>query len=85
LFDEGTRIDKTGVGSYLADTARDMQNPAPAASTNGQSIERCTIEPGERLSGGNGITGHDETSERLDMSFRVQTMPTPGMRNSCLP
>ncbi len=81
-FDDGTRLDKTGIGSYVADTARANQHAAFAPILN-NSIERCGVETGERLSGGNGITGHDETSERLDMSFRVQTTPTPGVRNAC--
>ncbi len=83
MFDDGTRADKTGIARYVPDTARAMQRGAPVPGVT-DSIERCAIETGERLTGGNGITGHDETSERLDMSFRVQTMPTPGTRNACL-
>lgn len=81
-FEDGTRADKTGVGTYTADTARAMQHAAVAPALNG-SIERCGLETGERLSGGNGITGHDETSERLDMTFRAQAAPTPGAGSAC--
>jgi len=84
MFENGTRVDKTGVAGYQPDTAPAMQNPAPAPP-NGQSIERCsTMESGEKASGGNGISGHDETSEALGMSFTVQAMPTPGAKNACL-
>ena len=84
MFEPGTRVDNTAVARYLADTAPAMQHGSPVPGLN-ESVERCAVETGERLSGGNGITGHDETSERLDMSFRVQTAPTPGVRNTCLP
>ncbi|MEO7328685.1 MAG: lamin tail domain-containing protein [Minicystis sp.] len=85
MFDDATRADKSAVAGYKADTGRDLQKPA-IAPTNGQSIERCgaTLEPGEKASGGNGIKGHDETSEAMNQSFKVQTMPTPGAKNSCL-
>ena len=82
MFEAGTRVDKTGTTGYSADTAPAMQHGAPAPALN-QSIERCNGEVGEAATGGNGITGHDETSERLDMAFRVQTVRTPGVRNSC--
>lgn len=59
-----------------------MQNAATAPGLD-QSIERCGSETGERITGGNGITGHDETSERMDMSFRVQMTPTPGVASAC--
>jgi hypothetical protein len=88
LFDNDTRIDKTGVTGYKADTARSAQKPA-AAGTVGDSgaavvIERCAIESSEKLSGGNGLTGHDETSEDFGTSFKAATAPSPGTKNSCL-
>jgi hypothetical protein len=84
MFDEATRADKTAVPGYKPDTARDAQKAA-VAPTNGQSIERCGIpaEGAEKESGGNGISGHDETSEPLDVTFKVQLVPTPGLPNSC--
>ena len=56
-----------------------------AAPMPGQSIERCGAaqEGSEKASGGNGITGHDETSEPLDVTFKLATMPTPGVKNGC--
>ncbi|MFO0755744.1 MAG: lamin tail domain-containing protein [Byssovorax sp.] len=85
MFEDATRVDKTGVAGYASDTARASQSSAPAP-TAGQSIERCgaSPEPGEKTSGGNGLTGHDETSEALNQSFKVQTLPTPGAKNSCM-
>ncbi|MFO0685653.1 MAG: lamin tail domain-containing protein [Sandaracinus sp.] len=82
-FDAETRADKTSLSGYAADTPPASQHPAPVP-TAGQSIERCALEVGETRTGGNGISGHDETSERLDMAFRVVTTPTPGVHASCL-
>jgi hypothetical protein len=85
-FEAGTRADKTMVAGYQPDTAPDMQKPAAEPDPN-QSIERCQIDSGETLAGGNGITGHDETSEDLGASFVPQAaamMASPGAKNSCL-
>jgi hypothetical protein len=83
-FDSETRVDKTGVPGYVADTDAAGQKPAVAPGSV-QSIERCSkSEQGEKRTGGNGITGHDETSEPLDASFVLQLTPTPGTKNTCL-
>lgn len=82
-FGDDTRVDKTGITGYLPDTARASQVPAPAPDTAGQSVERCGVEVGERATGGNGVVGHDETSEQLGTSFRIQATPTPGRASSC--
>ena len=82
-FEAGTRADKTAVTGYEPDTAPDMQKGALAPGPT-QSIERCAAELGEKTSGGNGITGHDETSEDLTMSFKLAVTPTPGAKNGCL-
>lgn len=83
-FDDETRVSKTGITGYVADTARNQQQAAPLHDFEG-SIERCQFETGEKLSGGNGITGHDETSENLASSFVIAGTPSPGTKNSCLP
>ncbi|MCX7766056.1 MAG: hypothetical protein N2246_05050 [Candidatus Sumerlaeia bacterium] len=45
--------------------------------TGNNSFQRQDLgETGENLQNGNGITGHDETSERLDRSF-IQAPPSP--------
>ncbi|MEP7120894.1 MAG: lamin tail domain-containing protein [Byssovorax sp.] len=83
VFEAGSRADKTGVAGYQPDTtpANQVGSVAPPPL---QSVERCSMESGEKLTGGNGITGHDETSENLGKSFVVQTTPTPGVKNTCL-
>ncbi|WP_231864994.1 MULTISPECIES: lamin tail domain-containing protein [Sorangium] len=74
---------KTGKTGYADDTARGSQRPAAAAGS-GASMVRCSdIESGELLTEGNGISGHDETSEWLDISFTVASTPTPGEENDC--
>ncbi|WP_437594599.1 lamin tail domain-containing protein [Sorangium sp. So ce1000] len=74
---------KTGKKGYADDTARGSQRPTAAAGS-GSSIARCSDrEFGELLTEGNGISGHDETSEWLDISFTVASTPTPGEENDC--
>lgn len=80
-FEAGTRVDKTGVAGYAADTAPASQRPAPAVDQI-TSISRCAAEADETQSGGNGIDGHDETSEDLGASFE-QSDKTPGAANDC--
>ncbi len=85
-WEPGTRVDKTGVAGYQADTPGDNQLAATVPSA-GASIERCSMgtELDEKVAGGNGITGHDETSENLYWSFGLQVTRTPGVKNACLP
>lgn len=71
------RTDKTGVPGYLADTPSSSQRPmtgTPSATLSYQRV--CTNEGAERKTGGNGLTGHDETSEDLDLTWVLQA-PTP--------
>ncbi len=82
MFEAGSRADKSAVMGYQADTPVDMQSGAPVPGA-GSSIERCGPEVGETLTGGNGLTGHDETSEVLASSFFVEAAPTPGAANVC--
>jgi len=50
----------------------------------GESIGRCDdFEDGETQTGGNGIAGHDETSEQMGTSFEVIINATPGASNGC--
>lgn len=76
------RIDKSGEAGYEADRPVASQQPAFAAlETN--SIARCDEEESaETTSGGNGISGHDETSENMGASFAVLCTPNPG-EQSC--
>jgi len=69
-------IDKSAVAGYTADTPVDQQKFIPwfeifQVHDNGQKLQRISGEGDEVQSGGNGITGHDETSENLDQTWTV--------------
>jgi hypothetical protein len=70
----------TTPSTYLADTARASQfafTPAPHSTTT--SFERSDLsEVGERSTGGNGITGHDEMSENFMVTWHTSTTTSPG-------
>ncbi len=79
----GMGMDKTGVtvgsSTFLADTATSAQAASASPSGSGQSLERCdTSEGAETATGGNGLLGHDETSEIFSTTFSVGSAPTPG-------
>ena len=72
------RTDKTNIAGYLEDTLVGLQRPAPGGILESLSYQRvCLSEGGESKVEGNGITGHDETSEDLRASWRTAP-PTPG-------
>jgi hypothetical protein len=86
----GEAIDKTGktkdgpdgdavASAYLNDTAVASQIPSIAPGS-GSSLARSVVtsEASETSSGGNGITGHDETSENFYTAFVLETPPSPG-------
>lgn len=69
-------VDKSQVAGYQPDTPVDSQSilATPNGST---SQQRCNNdEPGEAKEGGNGVIGHDETSEDLASAFAIGT-PSP--------
>ncbi len=87
------RVDKSGISidgpdddlissTYLNDTPANNQKVIPCVTSphqSGQSIQRISItEYEEKDTGGNGIIGHDETSEKLDSSFVVGSV-NPGV------
>jgi hypothetical protein len=73
----GYRTDKTGLAGYLPDTNISLQRPVMGTPTASLSYQRvCTNEGAEHKTGGNGLTGHDETSEDLDLTWVLQA-PTP--------
>lgn len=80
---EAVRVDKTGVivgsGTYAADTAVASQDPAAATGPNfGQALRRNSADEGtETLTGGNGLTGHDETSENLSAAWAIASPAEP--------
>jgi hypothetical protein len=73
------RTDKTGIGAYAPDTPvanqRSLTGTA-AATTSWQRL--CANEGTETRTGGNGLGGHDETSEPLDVTWTLGTK-TPGV------
>ncbi len=85
-YDDLSRVDKTGVAGYAPDTPIANQSYAPAiVLANGdQSIGRCNdTETDETSTGGNGSTGHDETSEQMATTFTLQGTASPGAVNLC--
>ncbi|MCK5074852.1 MAG: lamin tail domain-containing protein, partial [Calditrichia bacterium] len=75
-------VDKSGIGTYLNDTpvATQAAYLLITSSDNGYRLLRdIAAETGETLSGGNGLTGHDETSEHFSEAFLVSLAdPNPG-------
>lgn len=65
--------------AYLSDTP--VANQIPTINhAGGESVGRSSVtsEASETASGGNGITGHDETSENFYTAFVLETTPSPG-------
>ena len=81
---EGVRFDKTGVtiggSTFAADTPVSNQEPtAVAGASFGYVFRRISADEGtEILTGGNGLTGHDETSENLASTWQEVNVVTHG-------
>ena len=88
--DKAEAVDKTGVSidgpdadstpsTYLDDTPiADQDVVATGAHASGSSFQRVDPTEGtETKSGGNGVNGHDETSENLSVTW-TSDAPTPG-------
>ncbi len=83
------QVDKTGVvidgpdvdtdgSAYLPDTDIGSQVPALGSNNAGFSSQRIDFTEGaQTTSGGNGVTGADETSEDLNNTFVADLTPTP--------
>ena len=72
IYGNGPRTSKTGIGTYLADTAVGSQISMDAGTSPTTSYQRaCYNEQNETKTGGNGITGHNETSEPLNVNWVV--------------
>jgi len=90
------RVDKTGVSvdgpdadgdasAYLPDTAFGAQS-GTAAHSFGDALQRTDLdETGETLAGGNGFTGHDETSEPLAATWNSAAAQDPTLLGASLP
>jgi len=67
-------VDKNGVAGYVADTPVGSQS-FMAVHVDGEKLLRVSDTEGtETSSGGNGITGHDETSENLADTWNVVSL-----------
>ena len=75
-------LDKSLVSGYVADTPVEDQS-FMATHLDGSKLIRIDEEGTETTSGGNGITGHDETSENLADTWSVVdlTIVKPEIRN----
>ena len=95
--DKAEAIDKTGVSldgpdadtdpsTYLADTSIGSQDIVAGGShTFGNSWQRADLSEGaETKTGGNGLTGNDETSENLSVTWG-ETGPTPNAATTLPP
>jgi predicted extracellular nuclease len=89
--DKAEAVDKTGVSidgpdadtttsTYLPDTVIASQDIVASGSHSlGDSFQRIDIAEGsEGSSGGNGVTGDDETSENLSVTWSSDKPATPG-------
>ncbi|RKY54030.1 MAG: hypothetical protein DRP93_05615, partial [Candidatus Neomarinimicrobiota bacterium] len=63
--------DKSGAGTYLNDTPVAGQSLLPVHLDGEKLIRLSETEGSETTTGGNGITGHDETSEALASTWDV--------------
>lgn len=71
--DNSYAIDKTGISTYLNDTPVENQSFMPVHGVE-EKLWRIDREGTETTSGGNGITGHDETSENLNETWEVRPL-----------
>ena len=79
-------INKAGISTYQNDTHSDNQSYYELGSAEYYAYSRIgTDEIGETSSGGNGITGHDETSENFRQSWDIITLFNMGCTDSDAP
>ena len=71
--DNSKGITKTGILSYLDDTAINQQSYMSVHLTE-EKLARISDEGSETESEGNGITGNDETSEPLESTWEVRSL-----------
>lgn len=64
-------IAKSQVAGYNGDTPVANQQYITSVPATGQKLQRLGDEGTETVTGGNGITGHDETSENLNQTWRI--------------
>jgi len=68
-------VDKSGISGYQSDTPVSSQSYMSVHTTNEKLIRAESASEGtETQSGGNGITGHDETSEPLSDTWAIASL-----------
>ena len=68
-------VDKSGISGYQSDTPVSSQSYMSVHTTNEKLIRAESASEGtETQSGGNGITGHDETSEPLSDTWVIASL-----------
>ena len=68
-----------GNSTYLNDTPLGSQSFTATEETVGETLHRCdTAEAHETQSGGNGSSGHDETSEDCAIAWKRDAVASPG-------
>ena len=73
--DNSFAIDKSGLSGYQSDTPALSQSYMSIHTTNEKLIRAATSSEGtEAEAGGNGITGHDETSEPLSETWVIASL-----------
>jgi hypothetical protein len=73
--DNSFAVDKSGVSGYQSDTSVPAQSYMSVHTTNEKLIRaESTSEGTETQTGGNGITGHDETSEPLSETWTIASL-----------
>jgi hypothetical protein len=70
-------MDKTGVGTYLNDTAAASQDYGTAPAVDKSLVRTDMSEGTETKTFGNGVSGHDETSENFSTTWEVSDTPSP--------
>lgn len=66
------RTSKTGIGTYASDTPTASQRPITQTAAAPLTFQRaCYNEGTETSTAGNGLSGHDETSEDLNTTWTV--------------
>ena len=76
-------VDKSSLPGYYSDTPAESQSFFQQTATEFQAYTRKNLtESGESSSNGNGITGHDETSENFIDSWEVTNLFILGCTNT---
>ena len=67
-------VDKTDIEGYQSDTPIELQSYIRYHGADSSFVRKSNIETDETNSNGNGITGHDETSEDFSQSWEIVSL-----------